>query len=114
MLGMMAQYLNLIHNKKVAVVVPNKVLAAVQQQKYGPQASKVGDHLYTEQAAIHYCTYQDFLTGNIPFNSMVLIDEIDSFLFADRPVLIGSKFLSSILLLNKYKIIGMTATFRGE
>jgi len=30
MLGLMARYLNLIHNKKVAIVVPNEVLAAIQ------------------------------------------------------------------------------------
>lgn len=47
-------------------------------------------------------------------NSILLIDEIDSLLFADSPVIIGSKFLSAIILLNKYKIIGMTATFRGD
>jgi Rad3-related DNA helicase len=29
MLGLMARYLNLIHNKKVVVVVPNEVLAAI-------------------------------------------------------------------------------------
>lgn len=31
MLGLMARYLNLMHEIKVAVVVPNEVLAAVQQ-----------------------------------------------------------------------------------
>jgi hypothetical protein len=29
-------------------------------------------------------------------------------------VVVGNKFLSAIILLNKYKVIGMTATFRGE
>jgi len=30
MLGIMARYINLVHNKKVAVVVPNEVLASIQ------------------------------------------------------------------------------------
>jgi hypothetical protein len=42
-----------------------------------------------------------------------LIDELDSLFFSDSPKLVGKKFLSVILLLNKYKIIGMSATFRG-
>jgi hypothetical protein len=31
MFGLMARYLNLFHNKKVVVVVPNEVLAAIQE-----------------------------------------------------------------------------------
>jgi hypothetical protein len=46
MLGMMARYLNLYYNKKVAVVVPNECLAAIQEQKYAPWANKVGDALF--------------------------------------------------------------------
>jgi hypothetical protein len=47
-------------------------------------------------------------------NSVLFIDEIDSLFFADSPAVTEGKFLSAILLLNKYKVIGMTATFRGE
>ena len=61
-----------------------------------------------------YATYDDFLTGNIPFNAFILVDEIDALFFNDKPTLKGSKLLSSILLLNKYKVIGMSATFRGD
>jgi superfamily II DNA or RNA helicase len=31
MFGLLAHYLNLFHNKKMVVVVPNEVLAAIQQ-----------------------------------------------------------------------------------
>jgi uncharacterized protein (DUF1499 family) len=41
------------------------------------------------------------------------VDEIDTLFFNDKPKLKGTKFISVILLLNKYKVIGMTATFRG-
>jgi hypothetical protein len=34
--------------------------------------------------------------------------------FIDSPVISGNKIVSPILLLNKYKVIGMTATFRGD
>jgi len=102
MLGLMARYLNLIHNKKVVVVVPNEVLAAIQQDKYSPWSSKIGDDLFTIKADIHYCTYEDFLTGNIPTSAAILVDEVDSLFFADAPRIINGELLSAILLLNKY------------
>jgi hypothetical protein len=113
MFGLMARYLSLFHNKKVAVVVPNEVLAAIQEQKYSPWASKDGDELYANNGVINYCTYADFLSGKIPATTVLLIDEIDSLFFADRVQLAQGNLLSGILLLNKYKVIGMTATFRG-
>jgi superfamily II DNA or RNA helicase len=47
-------------------------------------------------------------------DTIILVDEIDALFFNDKPQLKGTNFLSTILLLNKYKIIGMTATFRGD
>ena len=47
-------------------------------------------------------------------DTIVLVDEIDALFFSDKPQLTGTNFLSAILLLNKYKVIGMTATFRGD
>ena len=64
--------------------------------------------------AINYCTYDDLLTGNIPLSALLLVDEIDSLFFADAPALSTGKLLSAILLLNKYRVVGMTATFRGQ
>ena len=114
-LGLLARYLNLHHIMKIAVVIPNEVLAAIQQQKYSPWASKVGDELTTNSVIdIHYCTYVDLLTGKIPLNTILLVDEIDSFFFADKPVIVEGQLISAILLLNKYKVVGMTATFRGH
>jgi hypothetical protein len=85
MFGLMARYFNIIFNLKVVVVVPNGVLAAVQQLKYSPWASKIGDDLFTDTDVIHYCTYSDLLSGQIPNNAILLVDEIDSFFFNDKP-----------------------------
>jgi superfamily II DNA or RNA helicase len=84
MLGMMAQYLLIHSQSKVVVVVPNEVLAAIQQQKYAPWASKdIADLFNPASACISYCTYQDALIGAIPFGTTLLVDEIDSFVFSD-------------------------------
>ena len=119
MFGLMARYinlnlnLNLNNNKKVVVVVPNETLAAKQQEKYSPWASKdIGD--LALDTSISYCTYADFLLGTIPTTATLLVDEVDSLFFGDDPVVSGGRLLSTILLLNKYRVIGMTATFRGE
>ncbi len=114
MFGLMSRYFNLILGKKSVVAVPNEVLAAIQQQKYAPWASKIGNDLFTSAAAIHYCTYFDIVTGEIPLDCVLFIDEIDSLFFSDNPVVNRNKFTSAILILNKYKVVGMTATFRGD
>ena len=115
MLGLMACYLNRICDLKVAVVVPNDVLAAVQQDKYAPWASRASDDIFKSEAkGVFYCTYEDFLSGKISVETTFLVDEIDSLFFSDTPHVQGGKLLSAILLLNKCKVIGMTATFRGD
>lgn len=82
---------------------------------YSPWASKSHSNVFEVAAVtINYCTYEDFLTGKVPLNTICLVDEIDSLFFSDSPKLEGNKFISSILLLNKYQVIGMSATFRGE
>lgn len=118
MFGLMARYinfsLNINNNKKVVVVVPNETLAAKQQEKYSPWVSKDIRDLSLEDTSISYCTYADFLLGTIPTTATLLVDEVDSLFFGDDPVVSGGRLLSTILLLNKYRVIGMTATFRGE
>lgn len=95
--------------------MPNEVLAAVQQDKYCPWASRISDKLFDKDAKeVFYCTYDDFITGDIPLDAIVFVDEIDALFFNDKPQLKGTKILSAILLLNKYNVIGMTATFRGD
>jgi hypothetical protein len=90
------------------------VLAAIQQQKYSPWSSKdIGD-LFLDNNLSSYCTYSDLLTGNIPANTILFVDEIDSLFFSDAPIISHNRLLSAVLHLNKYKVIGMTATFRGE
>lgn len=99
----------------MAVVVPNEVLAATQQDLYSPWASRAHADLFEKEAiTIHYCTYDDFLTARIPLSTVCLVDEVDSLFFRDAPKLTGDAFISAILLLNKYHVIGMSATFRGE
>jgi hypothetical protein len=51
---------------------------------------------------IFYCTYDDFLSGKIPLETYIFVDEIDSLFFADKPEIKGELFISAILLLNKY------------
>jgi hypothetical protein len=34
---------------------------------------------------IFYCTYEDFLSGNIPLGTILLVDEIDTLFFNDKP-----------------------------
>jgi MoxR-like ATPase len=114
MFGLMSRYVNLIHGKKTIVAVPNEVLAAIQQKKYSPCSSKDIEDAFLDNILSNYCTYFDFLTGNIPSGTIVFIDEIDSIFFSDTPIINEKRFISAILLMNKYKIIGMTATFRGE
>ena len=114
MFGLLARYLNLLHHKKMVVVVPNEALAATQQQRYSPWSSKIGDDLFANNTDIHYCTYADVLMRKISTDAILLVDEIDSLFFADKVELINGRLLSAILLLNKHKVIGMTATFRGD
>lgn len=114
MLGLLAKYYHQ-QGRKVAVVVPNQVLAATQQDLYSPWASKAQDDLFDATAcSINYCTYGDFLTANIPLSTVCLVDEIDALFFNDVPKLEGTKFVSAILLLNEYQTFAMSATFRGE
>ena len=90
-------------------------MAAIQQDKYCPWASKVLDDLYREDIKeVFYCTYKDFRTGKIPLDAIILMDEVDALFFTDKPEIRGNKIMSTILLLNKYEVIGMTATFRGD
>ena len=42
------------------------------------------------------------------------MDEVDELFFTDKLKVKGNKIMSTILLLNKYEVIGMTATFRGD
>jgi superfamily II DNA or RNA helicase len=115
MFGLMARHVNLERGVKVVVVVPNEVLAAIQQDKYCPWASRVSDNLFDKEIKeVFYCTYEDFRTSKIPSGAVILVDEVDALIFSDKPEVRGTKIISTILLLNMYEVVGMTATFRGD
>lgn len=115
MIGIMAVFLNQKYKEKVIVATPNDTLASVQQNKFCPSASDVHDDLWDENVkSIHYCTYDDFLTGRIPLNAIILVDEIDLLFFKDVPKIIKGKLISSVLLLSKHQVYGLSATFRGN
>jgi superfamily II DNA or RNA helicase len=91
MFGLMARHVNLERGVKVVVVVPNEVLAAIQQDKYCPWASRVSDDLFDRNTIeVFYCTYEDFRTGNIPLDAVVLVDEVDALFFSDKPEVRGT------------------------
>ena len=114
-MGIMAVFLNQKHKEKVVVVTPTDTLASVQQTKFCPLASDVHDDLWDDNVkSIYYCTFDDFLTGKIPLNAILLVDEIDLLFFKDAPKISKGKLISSVVLLNKYKIYGLSATFRGN
>jgi hypothetical protein len=63
MFGLLARYYHL-QGKKVAVIVPNEVLATIQQDMYSPWAGKSHSDIFEPNAlTINYCTYEDFLTA---------------------------------------------------
>jgi hypothetical protein len=100
MIGILAEYFNNEGSTKVAAVIPNEVLAAIQQEKYAPWASRCHDDLWKNKKDIQYCTYEDFATGRIPKDTILLVDEIDSLFFSEKPKIRGGKVLSVIHLLN--------------
>jgi hypothetical protein len=67
----------------VLVVVPNHTLAAKQISLYCPEAKIAIDSLFEEDSqGIFVCIFSDLLTGrSLPEGTILLIDEIDSFLF---------------------------------
>lgn len=82
--GLMACYIKDFLDMKVVVIVPTESLAAYQQKHYAPWASVIGDDLSDPAVIdIHYVTYDDFLSGDIPVNTFLLVDEIDSLFFSD-------------------------------
>ena len=90
MFGLMSRYFNL-KGYKVAVVVPNEVLAAIQQDMYSPWASRAQSKLFDEkEICINYCTYEDFFSGKIPSSTICFVDEIDALFFNDLPELQGN------------------------
>jgi hypothetical protein len=115
MFGLISAYVYKKLGQKVAVIVPTDTLAAVHQ-RYCSYLCRALDALEdTDVPGVFYCTYADFLEGKIPHGFFILVDEIDSIFFTDKPRIENGKFVSAVLLMNKYqKCIGMTATFRGE
>ena len=75
----------------------------------------IHDDLWDDNVkSVYYCTNDDFLTGKIPLNVILLVDEIDLLFFNDLPKIIKGRLISSVLLLSKYKVYVLSATFRGN
>lgn len=73
------------------------------------------DDLWDENVkGIHYCTYENFLTGRVPLNAFLLVDEVDMLFFNDVPKIIKGKLISSVMMLSKYTVYGLSATFKGN
>ena len=90
MFGLMACFINTKNKCKVAVVVPNGTLAAIQQDKYCSKSCKVQSALFDEaEMGVFYCTYDDLLTGNIPTTTVLLVDEVDTLFFSDSPAVVN-------------------------
>lgn len=49
----------------------------------------------------------------MPLGTILFIDEFDAFLFDFKPVILDGQLVSPLILLNKCKTIGLTATLRG-
>lgn len=44
------------------------------------------DQLYDiEGSGVFYCIFEDMLSGKIPINTILFVDEIDTFFFNDKP-----------------------------
>jgi ERCC4-related helicase len=62
MLGILAEYFNKTHQKKVLVVVPTAFLHLYQESNYCPTASKIPEDINDPTATqIFYCIYEHLL-----------------------------------------------------
>jgi hypothetical protein len=50
----------------------------------------------------------------LPKGTILFVDEIDTFLFDFKPEIIENQLISPVLIVSRFKIIGLTATLRGE
>jgi hypothetical protein len=114
----MASFLKKTSGKKVLVVVPTPFLHLYQESNYCPNASKIPEDINDPMVfGIFYCTYEIFLqlSPTVLANSIVLIDEFHELFFNYPAALVDGKFVSVIKsLLTATRVIGVSATFRGD
>ena len=116
MIYLMARYINIKYPElKIAIAVPGLTLAAKQQHLYCPWANKAFSNLFEDVNGIFVCIHDDLLKSKVlPDGTILFIDEIDSIFFDIKPKLQNKSLISPILILNRYKVIGLTATLRGN
>ena len=82
---------------------------------YCPWANKAFSNLFESTTGIFVCIYNDLLGNKIlPKGTVLFIDEVDSMFFEIKPKLLNKSMISPVLLLVRYKVIGLTATLRGN
>ena len=82
---------------------------------YCPWANKAFSNLFEDISGIFVCIYNDLLGNKIlPKGTILFIDEVDSMFFEIKPKLLDKSLISPVLLLVRYKVIGLTATLRGN
>ena len=116
MIYLMARYINMKKPElKIVIAVPGLTLAAKQQHLYCPWANKAFSNLFEDVNGIFVCIHVDLLGKKVLPNSTILfIDEIDSMFFDIKPKLQNKSLISPILVFNRCKVIGLTATLRGN
>jgi len=102
MLALMAQWINIFHNKKVIIVVPSAFLHAYQQFFYCPSASEIPDDITDPTCKqIFYCSYDRFNAPDfaIPTGTVLLADEFHEIFFNQPVTIVNGKLVSIILKL---------------
>jgi hypothetical protein len=103
--------------KKVIVVVPTSFLHLYQESNYCLGASRDPSDLFDPTIAkISYCNYDVFLLAKLVTDgAILLIDEFHELFFSQRLQVTEGKFISVLQrILVASKVVGVSATFRGE
>jgi superfamily II DNA or RNA helicase len=116
LLGLLAEHLNTTTGKKVLVVVPTPFLQLYQESNYCPTASKIPGRITDPNAPnIFYCSYEAFMSFVVPPETIVLVDEFHELFFNQLVGVVNGRFVSVMQkLATAFKVIGVSATFRGD
>lgn len=116
-LALLAVHLHQTTGKKVIVVVPTPFLHLYQESNYCLNASRdPADLLDPALVKISYCSFDQFLSAQlVTTGAVLLVDEFHEIFFNQRLQVIGGKLISVVQhFAIAHKVIGVSATFRGE